>query len=87
MNWMQERLRERLAEARKILFFRCEKSSQNLGCSKTSTSNTRLTVRNFPSEQYNKSEDPLEPYDCEKHQLDARETQRKTSRSKQTSVH
>ena len=84
---MQERLRERLAEGRKLLFIRCENSSQNLGCSKASTSNTRLTVRNFPSEQYNKFGDALEPYECEKHQLVARETQRKTSRSKETSVH
>ena len=74
INWMQVRLRERLAEAKNRLLIRCENSSQNLGCSKTSTSNTRLTVRNFPSEQYNKSGDLLEPYECEKHQLVARET-------------
>ena len=61
INWMLERLRERLAEATKVLFIICENSSQNLGCSKTSTSNTRLTVRNFPGEQYNKFGDPLEP--------------------------
>ena len=60
INWMLERLRERLEEGTKVLFIRCEHSSQNLGCSKTSTSSTRLTVRNFPSEQYNKYEDPLE---------------------------
>ena len=84
---MQERLRERLAEGRNLLFIRCENSSQNLGCSKTSTSNTRLTVRNFPWEQYNKSGDPLEPNECVKHKLDAGETQRKTCRRKKTSVH
>ena len=50
-----------LQKVAKLLFIRCENSSQNLGCSKTSTSNTRLTVRNFPLEQYNKSGDPLEP--------------------------
>ena len=83
---MLERLRERLAEATKVLVIRCEHSSQNLGCSKTSTSNTRLTVINFPSEQYNKFGDPLEPKECEKNQLVARETQRKTCRSKKSSV-
>ena len=87
INWMQVRLRETLAEARKLLLIRCENSSQNLGCSKTSTSNTRLTVRNFPSEQYNKSGDPLGPYVCAKHQLDPGETQRKTCRSKKSTVH
>ena len=68
---MQEKLRERLAEGRKPLFIRCENSSQNLGCSKTSTLKTRLTVRNFPLEQYNESGDPLEPNECVKHKLDA----------------
>ena len=61
INWLQERLRERLAGGRKLLLIRCENSSQNLGCSKTSTSNIRLTVRNFPWEHYNKSGDALEP--------------------------
>ena len=74
IKWLQERLRERLPEESKHLFIRCEHSSQNLGCLKTSTSNTRLTVRNFPSEQYNKYGDLLEPKECYNHQLDASET-------------
>ena len=45
-NWIDVRIPRKVTGARKRLFTTCENSSQNRGCSKTSTSNTWKTDRN-----------------------------------------
>ena len=56
INLNQGRINQRPGVAKRHLFIRCENSSQNLRCSKTSTSYTCLTDIKVYSEQYNQSD-------------------------------
>ena len=56
INSNQGRINQRPGEAKRHLFIRCEKSSQNLRCSKTSTSYTCLTDIKVYWEQCNQSD-------------------------------
>ena len=56
INSNQGRINKRLGEARRLLFIRCGNSSQNLGCSKTSTSYTFLSDIKVYWELDNKSD-------------------------------
>ena len=71
---IEEKLQESVYVSTKRILTRCESSSQNLWCSKTSTSHTCLKVQIYNWQLHNKCDNSKERLNPYKHPFDRRET-------------